>query len=521
MTARSLEARAARVSLVTGASTVLTVVLQLVSVPICIKFWGQGNYGTWLTVLAAFMMLRALDGGYVAYVGNKLNYLYHVDERRLRTHLASGLIGTLVIGLIQLLLGVWIGLSHDFAQLFGLGAESGEAGGDRLGLLVLVIAWALTGSYLGIVHRLMVPAGMMYEAAWWFMAVQLTQFVAIIAAALAGLSILQASALFAALQAVTYLASAVYIRRRLEIFYPWWKGARLKVGFSDLLHSGAFTVSSMVQHGSTSGVVLLISALAGPAAVPVFTTLRTIANLWTNLTQVVTSPLLPEVIRFDANGERGKLRATLEAHWVLAGGLVNFSVILLYPFLPALYSIWTGHSLPLDQSLLAFLLAAVVVGNAGALISVYLNGINHLPFVLGTTLLRCACVLGIGASAYPQLGLTSFGVAVLAGEVIVLAIAFVNFWGRHAAGRSEGDPAHNFAPVALGVGSVLAFLLFTDGRPATLGWMVPLAAAGVLSSVAWGWWRLPGHVRDRLVHLSGMTRVAAPVSPPQRRAGRK
>jgi O-antigen/teichoic acid export membrane protein len=521
VTSRTLEVRAARVSLVTGTSTVLTVVLQLVSVPICIKYWGQGNYGTWLTVFAAFMLLRSLDGGYVAYVGNKLNYLYHVDERRLRTHLASGLIGTLVIGCFQLALGVWIAFSPHLGQFFGLGAESAAGAGDGVGLLILLVSWALTGSYLGIVHRLMVPAGMMYEAAWWFMAVQLTQFIAIIVAALSGFSILQASALFAIMQAVVYLASAVYIRRRLPDFYPWWDGARWRVGLSDLLHSGAFTVSSLVQHASTSGVVLLISAMAGPAAVPVFTTLRTISNLWTNLTHVLTNPLLPEVIRFDANGEREKLRATLEAHWVLAGGVVNFSVLLLYPFLPALYAVWTGHALPLDRNLLAFLLAAVVVANVGALISLYLNGINHLPFVLGTTVVRCACVLGIGAAAYPHFGLTSFGAAVLAGEVIVLAAGIFNLWRRQAAAGRERGSAESFAPALTGAGAVLAFLLFSNGGPATLAWTLPLAAAGVLASVLWGWSRLPGNVKDRLVQLSGVTRIAAPVTPSQRPADRK
>ena len=83
-----IEHRAAKISLVNGLSTLLTLVFQLVSVPVCLKYWGKESYGSWLALLSAFMMLRALDGGFVAYVGNKLNYLYHQNTDALREHLA-------------------------------------------------------------------------------------------------------------------------------------------------------------------------------------------------------------------------------------------------------------------------------------------------------------------------------------------------------------------------------------------------------------------------------------------------
>ena len=76
----SLEHRAMRVSLVTGASTVLSIVFQLLSVPICLHFWGSENYGAWLAIFAASMMLRTVDGGFITYVGNRLNLLYHQNK---------------------------------------------------------------------------------------------------------------------------------------------------------------------------------------------------------------------------------------------------------------------------------------------------------------------------------------------------------------------------------------------------------------------------------------------------------
>jgi hypothetical protein len=65
-----IEHRSVRISLVNGLSTVLTLVFQLISVPICLKYWGKESYGSWLALFSAFMLIRSLDGGFTAYVGN-------------------------------------------------------------------------------------------------------------------------------------------------------------------------------------------------------------------------------------------------------------------------------------------------------------------------------------------------------------------------------------------------------------------------------------------------------------------
>ena len=48
MSQDGIEHRATKVSMVTGLSTLLSVAFQLISVPICLKYWGAENYGKWL-----------------------------------------------------------------------------------------------------------------------------------------------------------------------------------------------------------------------------------------------------------------------------------------------------------------------------------------------------------------------------------------------------------------------------------------------------------------------------------------
>src|ERR1700730_13400173 len=149
MSGRRIEHRAARITLVNGLATVLTLAFQLVSVPVCLKYWGKESYGTWLALLSAFLMLRALDGGFVAFVGNKLNYLYHKDTAALREHLASASIGIVIIGAIQLLLAASSLMFSSVAASLGMPSGSTDSMATQLGLVTLMLSWVLTGSYLG------------------------------------------------------------------------------------------------------------------------------------------------------------------------------------------------------------------------------------------------------------------------------------------------------------------------------------------------------------------------------------
>src|SRR5438034_5989467 len=138
-----MEHRAAKVSLVTGLSTLLSVGLQLISVPICLKYWGKETYGSWLALYATFMLVRSLDTGFVSYVGNKLNNLYHEDQNALHEHLASSITGIAVIGALQLSIGV-AAIFYDGTVLLGVSSDRAADDHSSLALLVLIGTWVLS-----------------------------------------------------------------------------------------------------------------------------------------------------------------------------------------------------------------------------------------------------------------------------------------------------------------------------------------------------------------------------------------
>ena len=361
----------------------------------------------------------------------------------------------------------------------------------------------LVGFYLGIIHRLLIPTGMMYQSSWGALGTQLSLFMVVIISALSKFTLIQTSALFAFVQLLWAIASALYIRFKLPEHYPWWRSFSFSWGLRDLLRSIPLTVSGLIQQGSSNGLVILISVVAGAAAVPVFTTVRTLTNLWTNVTNLLTTPLLPDVVRFHAKNEWRKLFAVHETHGVITVGAVNFSILLLYPFIEPMYKYWTSHAVALDKVLLCTLLASVSLMNLGAMMNIFLTGINHHRSILSTVIARGSVSLIFGGVLLSYVGVGGLGLGVWAGELVALAL-LVYFFIKTARMHPETNPSlATLAPALFSVASVQVYLgmvaIETPGAPV----LYLLALIGVLLGTVGGWRRLDVETRSRLTRLVG------------------
>jgi O-antigen/teichoic acid export membrane protein len=501
MSAGSVESRAAKATFAAALSMGLSVALQLLSVPICLRYWGEQTYGLWLALIALANLCRTFDYGFTAYVGNELNILYHGDERELRERLASAIWGAIALGALELLAAALIVFAGALPGLLGIPAEIARSGSAGAVLAILLIGLVTTGPYLGIVHKLLVPAGMLHQATWWFMALQIAQSAALVLSALFELTLPQAAALYATTQVAIQVASAGYVAVKLPRFFPWWRAPSWAVGSRDLLRSTLMVGATLLTQVGTNGVVMLVSGGLGAAAVPAFTTVRTLAGLWTTLVNVVSTPLLPDVVRYHARKDASKLVASLEAHWWISNGLVNLSVLLSLPFLDALYRAWTRGHVALDTPLLALFLLSVVVGTPGGLIVVYLVGINHLRAVSAVFAARGLVPIAVGMALLPELGVAGVGVGIALGELLG-PVLVGGLYVRGLLAGMEGAPAPIWQPSALGTVCAAGYLVLYAAGAVSFGVAYAAAIAGVAVSVAWGWRAIRPEVRERVLNLA-------------------
>jgi O-antigen/teichoic acid export membrane protein len=500
MSAPVMEARAAKATLAAGLSMGLSIALQLLSVPVCLRFWGEETYGLWLALLALATIVRTLDFGFTAYVGNELNLQYHRDLPQLRRTLSSALMGAWALIAVELLAGALIIASGSLANLLGLPEEVAQHGRAGLVFAILLFGFVVTGPLFGVVHKLLIPAGMLHQSTWWFMGLQITQTGSLVVSAFLGFSLVEAAALFSVSLALIQAASALYVARKLPQLLPWWKHPSRPQAFRDLARSTLMSGALLLTQAGTNGVVMVISAGLGAAVVPLFTTVRTLTSLWTTLTNVLTAPLLPDVVRYHAQSEPKKLLALLEGHWLLSNGLVNLSILVSFPFLDFAYRTWTRGLVELDPRLLAVMLLAIVVGTPGSLVVVYLTGINDLRAVSVLYAVRGLVPLAVGFSLLGPLGLVGLGIGIALGELLGPVVVGAGYL-RQALRRTGSDAVPRWQPMALGTASAAGFLALQVAHGPSLGVVYITSLFGVLSSLAWGWAVTSPEVRVRVLRL--------------------
>ena len=493
----SIEQRLARVSISTWGCTLIILMIQLLSVPICLRYWGKDNYGMWLAVLAAFTMLRTSDYGYVLYIGNKLNVLYHKSDYQLRLTLASSIWGIIVLGVIQLIVLVILYACNSMELLMGHRGGVGANLEIFTALLIMSIGWIIFSSYTGIVHRLLNPHGLLHITNWMMIILQIMLFFAVITSAILKLSILSTSILYTITQVVFYLFSAVYMKSILPEYYPWWKNAQIKVGITDIFNSFSQTLGWIMTQGGLSALIITISAFLGPAAVPAYTTLRTISNLWTTLINSFTQPMIPEMVRFYATADWKRLAAINNIYWVLGTAIVNLSLLVFYPLIHLVFKIWTGNHLHYDKPLLSLLLAAITVSAMSALMNAFFTGINNYSYVLISSALRGLFVLILCWFLLPKVGTLGLGISILLAEILVL-IATMFFMYLGILNKSESKI---WGWAWISSASVIIYFIsqcFSDKSISIIYYIVLLIC---LISLFKGWHGLGSNIKARIKSL--------------------
>jgi O-antigen/teichoic acid export membrane protein len=419
----------------------------------------------------------------------------------MRRTLASAFLACALLGILHgcvLLALALTGLVPEF-----LGVDAQDPSGDQLtaSLAVLVGGWIASGLFIGVIHRLLIPLGKLYESTWWLIVVQSLQLLGLVGSALSHLTLLQAAWVYTLLQTSVYLCSAVYVARIAPEYFPWWRRPSYQRARSDLGRSMLLTAVGGIQQATVSGSVLIIANLFGASLVPAFTSVRTLANLWTALAALITNPLQPEIVRFHGTRQPDKLVKVIYALWYFGGVLGNGAMLLFLPAAETLFRIWTGRTLEFDPRLMLGSFAAISLTTFGSPLGVYLAGINAMRPQIITTVSRAILLFGLTFALSDLWGISSIAIAMWAAELLCSLVLTLYF----AAAQLARASCRLGAQDALQGIAMLVPLQLTALYGVVRG-SVPIGACAValLAQVAlafWGWRALDPDIKQRVLSL--------------------
>ena len=327
--------------------------------PLYLHAWGPVLYGEWLTLAAAVGYLCLMDLGLQLYVVNRLNACWSRWDRDTYTRiLHSALAWTTLLGVLAVALGVGAITVSPLIGALDFVATSSRSASWVLLLLALQIGLSLPQGLLCGIYRTIgeYARGVMIANAQRVAGLLLT-----IAVLLAGGGLVAVA--FA--QVLPFAAVVAWVladlrRRHPEIDVGYTRGD-LRLALQLLGPTALFFLVQGTLVLTLQGSVLLVQSLVGAAAVAVFVSLRTLANVGRQLAGIVSNVLWPEMTALDARGERATLR---NAHLLAAklNSAVCLAVGLFLHLLGAgIVALWTRGELLYDASVMNALVAWTIL----------------------------------------------------------------------------------------------------------------------------------------------------------------
>ena len=409
-----------------ASALLVQLVVALVSVPVFATVWGLEDYGVWLILVTVPATIALSDLGFIGAVGNAMT----AAVARGQDAGAREMFGQLTalafwvgLGLLSLVAIIGFGIDPPWLD-FADGATGGQGGGTILALASFAVfsLWSRT------LYAALRATGHFAKGSY------ATAFAALLDITLAGTIALAGGGLLGA--AIGYAcgqAIGLAIMARLVAkLAPGFRPALMPLAFGllrPLLRPAlALVMTILAQSVILQGAVVILGIVAGSAAVPAFTAVRTLARIGVQLVGVANLAIMPEMTMARARTD-GERIADLAALNVCAGIVIALPAALgLALFGPAIVDLWSGGVIAASQELCTIMALATVLGCLWGPFAAFLTA-DNLQGRYALWFLVAACSGAV--AVYPlaeRMGAAGAALATVAVELAVLIAAGLAAW---------------------------------------------------------------------------------------------
>ena len=478
--------------------------LQLGITPVFLSFWGATQFGEWLLLLAALGMTQIVAASHQYFVGFEI---MRIGEKRPRFYsrmTRTGFHGGAFITVLQLAVLVVIATLtyRTDSSSVPIFTETGWA------LLIMGVGQFPATNWAGIWERVVVQQGGYERSCWWGIVSAVSVGLSPLLVIFRGGGILAVACVYAGFTFVVMSAAGLDLRRIGRAALRAGVTANRTLLFSNLMRSQWLIVKTLLEGFRQQGVRLLISPLAGPAGLAAFSTMRTGANVALQGLGTITSPIMPELMRFLNRCDQARCEAAFGAVWMaLVAGMCP-AVLILQVVIAPLFEIWTLGKIPFDPYLFVTLSIGILVYTFSQPAVAIVQGNNLLRVQVWITSLAAAVALGGILLLVPSLNLLGAGVALLAAEVVAAGgyVVVAATWMRS---RGMRWPRAAASSVAASVGVSSIAMVLVAALPAAAVWVAGFGLLAQIATACLYWKELPELARG---HVSEVIAARIPVS---------
>lgn len=333
----------------------ISVVIQILSIPLFLSYWDTTTYGVWLMLSAIPAYLSMTDVGMVAAAGNKMTMsMGEGNVSEANTTFQSAQTFMIIVCCSLILFIVPLILWAPFPGLVTM---------DRRVALLALCAGVLLALFSGLIEIIYRSTGRYAIGTILANLIRLGEWLG----ALLGLILVGSFAAIALSSLVARLVGTIFF-----IWYAKRGNHGIKFGFglaekSELMTlikpAIGFMIFPLANAFSFQGVTLLVGVLFGPALVAIFNTYRTIARISVQLTAMFSFAIWPEFSRLFGQGGMSAVESLFRQTTILGVFQAIGLSILTYFISPWLLNFWTdGHIKFIPNLMLLMLIYAAIAG---------------------------------------------------------------------------------------------------------------------------------------------------------------
>lgn len=400
---------------------VVTVLIQLVSVPLYLGHWGVALYGEWLILSAIPAYLALSDIGFASVAANDMTMkVARKDERGALCVYQSVWV---LISCIAVVVGILLALLAVFFPVHDrLSIEHISSFNTQL-ILMLLVAYVLVGLQGNVLNAAFRSIGRYAFGTALGNTARLIEWAATMFALWLGYGVVGIALAMLVVKVAGVFAMWIVLNRET----PWLKLGVQQASFTEIKRlwrpAVAFMAFPLGLALSLQGIVLAIGMTLGAAAVVMFSVYRTLTRLLVQIITLLNHSAWPEI-----SAAYGANKIDLVARLHRSFSSLTFwlglcSVVMLSGTGEWMIRAWTRHAFQQNQVLLVLMLLTAFLNVMWQTSWVVLMATNQHQKITAVFLLLAVGCLTLSYLIAPALGIDGIGMILAAFELPMLYIA--------------------------------------------------------------------------------------------------